>query len=117
MPCWTELWEQLEGHDEVPAGFPNDGCTLAPGSIRGREVWPACVIHDHDYHHAGPDISRWASDRRFLTNLYKCHRFYGGCRVRSAAWAFGYFKVVRRVGGDFFKRSPTPVTGDAIRFI
>ena len=101
----TALWDGLEGpKPENPAAFVCNGCTMSPDQLRGKEIWPACVIHDFQY---GVEsyVDRKDADAAFRRNISFLMKAQGVFAPLAWLISFTYWRAVRRAGRRFYSGS------------
>lgn len=103
-----KLWEQLEGHERVPAWYRTNGAGprgwlvgwLVPDRILGVSVTPAAVIHDLDCELGGDAAGFAEASSRFGRNVYRCLR-YGLAPSRASRFVGGRYRVAVHAFGPW----------------
>ncbi len=102
------LWKAMQGDPLPRGGYACDGCSNSPDALGHLKLWPACVIHDHDYREKQKDQarnwhSRWRSDKRLRTNMTTLVRMQGGSKGHARRLAWLYWGRVRIWGGSSYQ--------------
>lgn len=93
-----KLWKKIE-NDPPSLAFSSDGCTMWPDKTDGKDIYPACFLHDLKYWagYAGEDVERLAADAELMIDV---------ARIRqSTKMAETMFHGVRIGGSDKLKLS------------
>ena len=91
-----ELWNKIE-KNPPPMTFSSDGCTMWPDITDGKNIYPACFLHDLKYWagYPGEDVERLAADAELMIDV---------ARIRgSTKMAETMFHGVRVGGTSKFK--------------
>ncbi len=91
-----KLWEKIEA-DPPSQTFSSDGCTLWPDISNGKDIYPACFLHDlKDWAgEPGEDVERLIADAELMIDV---------ARIRnSTKMAETMFHGVRVGGSDKLK--------------
>lgn len=105
-PIRRAFWDSLEGPKPPGRAFKSNGCTFSPDYLRGKPVWPCCVIHD--YHYNGGFVSREEADAILRRNICKLLRAEGMNRVSAFALSWAYWTGVRKGGRKFYNGALNP---------
>lgn len=92
------LWKKIE-NDPPTLKFSSDGCTMWPDKTDGKDIYPACFLHDLKYWAGYPneDVERLAADAELMIDV---------ARIRqSTKMAELMFQGVRLGGTGSFKLS------------
>ena len=93
-----ELWEKIEKNPPKLV-FKSDGCTMWPDKTGGKDIYPACFLHDLKYWagYPGEDVERLVADAELMIDV---------ARIRgSTKMAETMFHGVRLGGTDKLKLS------------
>ncbi|HIQ14424.1 MAG TPA: hypothetical protein EYH38_02475 [Leucothrix sp.] len=93
-----ELWRKIE-KDPPTSVFKSDGCTMWPDITGGKDIYPACFLHDLKYWagNLGEDVERLVADAELMIDV---------ARIRgSTKMAETMFHGVRVGGTDKLKLS------------
>ncbi len=98
------LWEKIK-NDPPARPFKSDGCSMWFDRWQGRDLYPACFLHDLKYWagYPGEDVERLIADAelmidvaRILGSTYMAETMFHGIRIggheifkRSFSWGFG----------------------------
>ena len=99
-----DLWKKIE--KDPPAGiFSSDGCTMWPDKTNGKDIYPACFLHDLKYWAGYPneDVERLIADAELMIDVAKIRQstkmaetMFHGVRVGGTeklkmafSWGFG----------------------------
>ena len=91
-----DLWDKIE-KDPPASVFKSDGCTMWPDNTGGKDIYPACFLHDLKYWagHPGEDVERLVADAELMIDV---------ARIRgSTKMAETMFHGVRVGGTDKLK--------------
>ena len=91
-----DLWKKIE-KDPPTLTFVSDGCTMWPDVTNGKDIYPACFLHDLKYWagYPGEDVERLVADAELMIDV---------ARIRnSTKMAETMFHGVRLGGTDEFK--------------
>ncbi len=99
-----KLWKKIES-DPPALKFSCDGCTMWPDKTDGKDIYPACFLHDLKYWagYAGEDVERLAADAELMIDVARIRqstkmaetmfhgvRVGGGSSLKMAfSWGFG----------------------------
>ncbi len=99
-----ELWEKIE-KDPPKRPFKSDGCSMWFNQWKGKNLYPACFLHDLKYWagYPGEDVARLKADAELmidvatiLENTQMAETMFHGVRVgghemfkQSFSWGFG----------------------------
>jgi hypothetical protein len=102
--CLPELWEKIK-NDPPSKTFVSDGCTLWPNITDGKDIYPACFLHDLKYWagYPGEDVDRLIADAELMTDVARIRQstkmaetMFHGVRVGGTdklkmpfSWGFG----------------------------
>lgn len=92
------LWEKIE-KDPPASVFKSDGCTMWPDVSGGKDIYPACFLHDLKYWagYSGENVERLIADAEFMIDI---------ARIReSTKMAETMFHGVRVGGTDKLKQA------------
>jgi len=100
----TELWTKIE-KDPPPMTFVSDGCTLWPDITNGKDIYPACFLHDLKYWAGYPNesVERLVADAELMIDVARirgstkmAETMFHGVRVGGTgklklpySWGFG----------------------------
>ncbi len=93
----SDLWKKIK-KDPPALAFSSDGCTLWPDSTGGKNIYPACFLHDLKYWAGYPneDVERLIADAELMIEV---------ARIRqSTKMAEIMFHGVRLGGTDKLKQ-------------
>lgn len=98
------LWKKIE-NDPPAMVFSSDGCTMWPDKSDGKDIYPACFIHDLKYWAGYPneDVERLAADAELMLDVARIRQstkmaelMFQGVRVGGTgalklgfSWGFG----------------------------
>lgn len=99
-----ELWKKIEKAPPVST-FSSDGCTMWPDITNGKDIYPACFLHDLKYWAGYPneDVERLIADAELMIDVAKirastkmAETMFHGVRVGGTgtlkmafSWGFG----------------------------
>ncbi|HIO97430.1 MAG TPA: hypothetical protein EYG71_05830 [Leucothrix sp.] len=99
-----ELWKKIEKDPPVSI-FTSDGCTMWPDISNGKDIYPACFLHDLKYWAGYPneDVERLIADAELMIDVAKIREstkmaetMFHGVRVGGTgtlkmafSWGFG----------------------------
>jgi len=99
-----ELWKKIE-KDPPVSTFSSDGCTMWPDITNGKDIYPACFLHDLKYWAGYPneDVERLIADAELMIDVAKIREstkmaetMFHGVRVGGTgtlkmafSWGFG----------------------------
>lgn len=100
----SELWAKIE--KDTPAQvFSSDGCTMWPDVTSGKNIYPACFLHDLKYWagYPGEDVERLVADAELMIDVARIRKstkmaetMFHGVRVGGSSslklafsWGFG----------------------------
>jgi hypothetical protein len=65
-----DLWKKIE-KDPPTLTFVSDGCTLWPDITTGKDIYPACFLHDLKYWcgYPGEDVDRLVADAELMIDV------------------------------------------------
>ncbi len=65
-----ELWKKIE-KDPPTLSFVSDGCTMWPDVTNGKDIYPACFLHDLKYWagYPGEDVERLVADAELMIDV------------------------------------------------
>ncbi|MDH3694667.1 MAG: hypothetical protein OER96_08870 [Gammaproteobacteria bacterium] len=100
----VELWEKIE-KDPPARPFKSDGCSMWFNQWKGKNMYPACFLHDLKYWagYPGEDVARLKADAELmievaaiLNNTKMAEAMFHGVRVgghemfkQGFSWGFG----------------------------
>ena len=98
------LWKKIE-KDPPALKFSSDGCTMWPDKTDGKDIYPACFLHDLKYWSGYPDedVERLAADAELMIDVARIRQstkmaetMFHGVRVGGTSslqlgfsWGFG----------------------------
>ncbi len=98
------LWNKIE-KDPPALAFSSDGCTMWPDKTSGKDIYPACFLHDLKYWSGYPneDVERLAADAELMVDVARirgstkmAETMFHGVRVGGTStlkmgfsWGFG----------------------------
>jgi len=98
------LWKKIE-NDPPALVFSSDGCTMWPDKTDGKDIYPACFLHDLKYWAGYPneDVERLAADAELMIDVARIRQstkmaetMFHGVRVGGTStlklgfsWGFG----------------------------
>jgi hypothetical protein len=98
------LWKKIE-NDPPAMKFSSAGCTMWPDKSDGKDIYPACFIHDLKYWAGYPneDVERLAADAELMLDVARIRKstkmaelMFQGVRVGGTgalklgfSWGFG----------------------------
>jgi hypothetical protein len=93
-----ELWRKIE-KDPPAQPFKSDGCSMWFDTWQGRDLYPACFLHDLKYWagYPGEDVDRLVADAELMIDVARI--------LHSTGMAETMFHGVRIGGHEIFKRS------------
>jgi hypothetical protein len=93
-----ELWQKIE-NDPPAQPFKSDGCSMWFDTWQGRDLYPACFLHDLKYWagYPGEDVERLVADAELMIDIARI--------LQSTGMAETMFHGVRIGGHEIFKRS------------
>ncbi len=67
-----ELWHKIE-KDPPASVFKSDGCTMWPDKTGGKDIYPACFLHDLKYWagYPGENVDRLIADAELMIDVAK----------------------------------------------
>ena len=99
-----ELWGKIE-KDPPAQVFSSDGCTMWPDITGGKDIYPACFLHDLKYWagYPGEDVERLVADAELMIDVARIRKstkmaetMFQGVRVGGSSklklffsWGFG----------------------------
>ncbi len=99
-----DLWKKIE-NDPPASTFSSDGCTMWPDKTNGKDIYPACFLHDLKYWAGYPneDVERLIADAELMIDVAKIRNstkiaetMFHGVRVGGTekfkmafSWGFG----------------------------
>ena len=99
-----DLWKKIE-KDPPTLTFVSDGCTLWPDVTDGKDIYPACFLHDLKYWagYPGEDVERLVADAELMIDVARirgstkmAETMFHGVRVAGTgklkmafSWGFG----------------------------
>ena len=92
------LWRKIE-KDPPSHPFKSDGCSMWFDTWQGKDLYPACFLHDLKYWAGYPkeDVERLVADAELMIDVARI--------LQSTAMAETMFHGVRLGGNEIFKRS------------
>jgi len=98
------LWKKIE-NDPPSLVFSSDGCTMWPDKTDGKDIYPACFLHDLKYWAGYPneDVERLIADAELMIDVAKIRQstkmaelMFQGVRIGGTSnlklgfsWGFG----------------------------
>lgn len=98
------LWKKIK-NDPPAMAFSSDGCTMWPDKSNGKDIYPACFLHDLKYWsgYIGEDVERLAADAELMVDVARIRNstkmaetMFHGVRVGGMgslkmgfSWGFG----------------------------
>ena len=99
-----DLWKKIE-KDPPALAFVSDGCTMWPDKTGGKDIYPACFLHDLKYWagYAGEDVERLVADAELMIDVARirgstkmAELMFHGVRIggteklkQAFSWGFG----------------------------
>ncbi len=99
-----DLWKKIE-KDPPTSTFVSDGCTMWPDVSGGKNIYPACFLHDLKYWagYPGEEVERLVADAQLMIDVARIRgstkmaetMFYGvrvggtGKLKMKFSWGFG----------------------------
>ena len=99
-----DLWKKIK-KDPLASTFVSDGCTMWPDKTNGKDIYPACFLHDLKYWAGYPneDVERLIADAELMIDVAKIRQstkmaetMFHGIRVGGTeklkmafSWGFG----------------------------
>lgn len=99
-----ELWKKIE-KDPPSMTFRSDGCTMWPDITDGKNIYPACFLHDLKYWagYPGEDVERLVADAELMIDVARIRQstkmaetMFHGVRIGGTgklklafSWGFG----------------------------
>lgn len=92
------LWHKIEKNPPARS-FKSDGCSMWFNKWQGRDLYPACFLHDLKYWagYPGEDVERLVADAELMIDVARI--------LQSTGMAETMFHGVRIGGNEVFKRS------------
>lgn len=92
------LWHKIE-KDPPAQMFKSDGCSMWFDTWQGKDLYPACFLHDLKYWagYPGEDVERLVADAELMIDVARI--------LQSTGMAETMFHGVRVGGHEIFKRS------------
>jgi hypothetical protein len=93
-----KLWQKIE-KDPPTRPFKSDGCSMWFDTWQGKDLYPACFLHDLKYWagYPGEDVERLVADAELMIDVARL--------LQSTGMAETMFHGVRIGGHEIFKRS------------
>ena len=102
-----KLWKKIE-NDPPSLIFSSDGCTMWPDKSDGKDIYPACFLHDLKYWAGYPneDVERLAADAELMIDVARIRQstkmaetmFHGvrlgGTGKLKLAFSWGFGRVL-----------------------
>jgi hypothetical protein len=92
------LWQKIE-KDPPARAFKSDGCSMWFDTWDGKDLYPACFLHDLKYWagYPGEEVDRLVADAELMIDVARI--------LQATAMAETMFHGVRIGGHEIFKRS------------
>ena len=102
-----DLWKKIE-KDPPALAFSSDGCTLWPDISNGKDIYPACFLHDLKYWAGYPNesVERLIADAELMIDVARIREstkmaeimFHGvragGTSKLSLSFSWGFGRVI-----------------------
>lgn len=84
---------------QIPKGFVDDGCSSAPDRVFGREVRPACRVHDYFYCTRAWPAGQLTQHHREIADQFLGSSVRALLPLGLGFLGWLYWRVVHRYGG------------------